>query len=76
MKTILLTLIWTDWYRSHERAFVRVVSPTGNSLDIRKARYNRFTDKQKAVWTKLVNHYNEPTIELTIDDMAELLAMS
>ena len=66
------------WMTAIERAYIMIISPTGNYVRIDKKNMGKLTDPQRELMWKCANAYNgtsNNTIELTKSEMSELITM-
>lgn len=80
MKKHICIIDNSDWYRSLESARLKITSPSGKSIWIKKIRFTKagseFDEFKIMVW-KLGEGFRElKKIELTTDQMSQLLALS
>lgn len=70
----------SSWMSSIERAYLKITSPSGKSIDITKHKMSQFSDEdRKLVWNCIDNEMIRNTalpIELTKDEMTRLLILS
>jgi len=70
----------SSWMRSLESSYVKITSPTGKSITIKKTLLNKLSDKEKeliyrCVGNEMVRNTNKP-VNVTKDEMKTLLKLS
>lgn len=80
MKTFTCKSNNSNWMRSHERSFLSITSPSGNTINIRKVKMSNFSDEErKLVWKCIDDEMVKNTsynVQLSKEEMEMLLKMS
>lgn len=76
-KIIKLKLDFSNFMRSHESAFISIISPTDRRITIYKKHVSLFTEEELALWAKIKLSYTlHPYVEVTLQEMETMLIMS